>query len=110
MLVRSYPQGRKTHRNENLQSLSEGMWSSDPKQKTQELMKDFFLVSSVFVLAIVSSLPLWFIFVVPPARPFITSHCVTYGRPAVHADGLSDIDTCATEILMNYAFIGNISW
>ena len=33
-------------------------------------MKDFFLVSSVSVLAIVCSFPLWFTFVDPPARPW----------------------------------------
>ena len=46
------------------------MWSSDSNQKIQAQMKDFFLVSSVSVLAIVCSCPLWFTFVDPPARPW----------------------------------------
>ena len=46
------------------------MRSSDSNQKIQELMKDFFLVSSVSVLAIVCSFPLWFTFVDQPARPW----------------------------------------
>ena len=55
------------------------MRSSDSNQKIQELMKDFFLVSSVSVLAIVCSFPLWFTFVVSShARSVVSWRCQNF--------------------------------